>query len=201
MSGKDDDIWAAYGRGVKKLKEEPAQKASVSAPPAPQKKNEGPLPPDADLPEAWREKIEQEETKQEKKAEKTEKAPLPVPPPEKTSATKTPPAPQPLDLRIERNLSLGDVVIEARLDLHGKTEQEAHEQLSAFVETQQKRGKRLVLVITGKGREEAPSPLRANVPRWCEVAPLAEKILAVRFAAPHHGGEGAYYVLLKKKGV
>ncbi len=70
---------------------------------------------------------------------------------------------EPLDLRVERNMSLGDVVIEAKLDLHGQTEQAAYDAFSSFVETQQARGKRLLLVITGRGAEGA-SVLRANLP-------------------------------------
>ncbi len=128
------------------------------------------------------------------KPEREEKEQISVASPPRGAA---PAKSEPLDLRVERNLSLGDVVIEARLDLHGKTEAQAHETLAAFVEKQQKLHRRLVLVITGRG-QDGGSVLRANLPRWCEASPLAEAVRAVRFAAPHHGGEGAYYVLLKK---
>ncbi|MDX9689655.1 MAG: hypothetical protein EOM37_06250 [Proteobacteria bacterium] len=105
---------------------------------------------------------------------------------------------EPLDLRIERNLSLGDVVIEARTDLHGHTEQEAHEKLVSFLQQAYQRGRRVVLVITGKGTNNG-SVLRQNIPRWCDVSPLSQIVLAIRSAAAHHGGEGAYYIVLRKQ--
>lgn len=103
-----------------------------------------------------------------------------------------------LDGRVERNIKSGDVIIEARLDLHGKTFQEAHETLSGFIQTQAKRGRRMLLVITGRGRSNEAS-LRTDVPRWCAEMPLRAHILAVRPAAPNHGGEGAWYVVLKRQ--
>ena len=102
--------------------------------------------------------------------------------------------PEILDVRVERNLSLGDVMIEAKIDLHGKTEDEAHDAFQDFLEKQSNLNRRVLLVITGKS-----GILRKNLPRWCEVAPLCDKVLAVRTAALHHGGDGAYYLLLRKK--
>lgn len=197
MTQKDDEIWAAYGKGVKTFKPSaapPAPKPETASPvPSPTQNASVQTPPLATtMPEEWKKIIETEPASAPERPafqEETPPAPPSPPPPSRR---------EPLDLRVERNLSLGDVVIEARLDLHGQTEADAHEALLAFVEAQQKRGKRLVLVITGKGHDEKPSALRANVPRWCDVPPLAEKILAVRFAAPHHGGDGAYYILLRK---
>ena len=95
-------------------------------------------------------------------------------------------------------MSLGDVVIEAKLDLHGQTEASAYDAFKEFVETQSKRGKRMLLVITGKGAG-GESVLRANLPRWCDVPPFDNLVLAVRTAAQHHGGDGAYYILLRKR--
>lgn len=180
MTESDDDIWALYAKGVQRLS---AEKET----PPPKKKKAAAPKTEPVFPTAWQEgaPLPPEPPKEETK----KKEPLPKIAPEKA---------EPLDIRIERNLSLGDVVIEARLDLHGLTEQAAHEELIAFIETQQARGRRLTLVITGRGRA-GESVLRANLPRWCEVAPLAGKIQALRQAAPHHGGDGAYYVLLRKK--
>jgi len=194
---KDDDVWAAYARGVKKTKESDASAApSVTAPPplpASPARAAHPRVSIETMPDVWRKAIEQEP------AAKTAKPVIAAPMPE------LPPAPaptvwkrEPLDLRVERNLSLGDIVIEAKIDLHGQTEAQAHEALLSFVEKQQRLGRRVTLVITGRGRDGA-SVLRQNLPRWCDVAPLLEAVLAVRTAAPHHGGEGAYYLLLRKK--
>ncbi len=181
--GADDEIWQLYAKGVKKLSAEKEPPLPSKKKPKKQEEKNNPLP------EAWTavsEAAPQESSpaKEESKAEKQ--------PAKETKVWKK----EPLDLRVERNLSLGDVVIEGRLDLHGLTESEAHERLLVFIDAAFGRGKRLVLVITGKGGEGV---LRANVPRWCNVPPLDERVLAVRAAAPHHGGEGAYYILLRKK--
>lgn len=179
--GADDEIWQLYAKGVKKLA------AEKEAPLPPKKKPKKQEAKNEPLPEAWTAAMETKAQDPLSLEIKTEKQPAK----EKKAWKK-----EPLDLRVERNLSLGDVVIEGRLDLHGLTESEAHEQLLVFIEAAFGRSKRLVLVITGKGGEGV---LRANMPRWCDVPPLDECVLAVRAAAPHHGGEGAYYVLLRKK--
>src|SRR5690242_14081464 len=48
-------------------------------------------------------------------------------------------------------LKRGQWPIEARLDLHGKTQIEAHRALAAFVLRSREAGYRCVLVITGRG--------------------------------------------------
>ncbi len=91
-------------------------------------------------------------------------------------------------------MSLGDVVVEGRMDLHGRTEQQAYDDYLSFVQQQSGRGKRMLLVITGKS-----GVLKTNLPRWSGTSPFNQYIMAVRTAARQHGGEGAYYILLHKK--
>ena len=94
---------------------------------------------------------------------------------------------------------------EARIDLHGMTLAEAHPALISFVLGSRAKGRRFVLVITGKGRvndDFAPMPARAgrlrhDVPRWLGLPPLAGAVLQVAPAHPRHGGEGALYVYLR----
>lgn len=182
----DDDaeaIWGSYAKGVKKLH----SKEDRTEPPTKPKKRPAPL---QEEPLPWPEINDATPPAIEVKP----------PEPPKPVAQTRPWKKEPLDPRVERNMSLGDVFIEAKLDLHGRTEQEAYNAFVAFIEAQQKRGKRMLLVITGKGGEAGTSVLRANLPRWCTVAPFDDDVLAVRTAAPHHGGDGAYYVLLRKGG-
>ena len=47
--------------------------------------------------------------------------------------------------------------------------------------------------------EEEPGVLKRNLPRWLAMPPLADKVLAIRPALPQHGGEGAFYVLLRRE--
>lgn len=96
-----------------------------------------------------------------------------------------------------------------RIDLHGMTQQVAHEQLRRFLSDCQLRQTRLVLVITGKGRGSFTSAdgapmryegvLRRLVPMWLESPSFRGLILDFNMAARHHGGEGALYVRLQKK--
>lgn len=94
----------------------------------------------------------------------------------------------------------GHMPIEARLDLHGMTQDEAHRALDGFVSHHRKHGTRCVLVITGKGRSDGGTIgiLRQAVPRWLNEGSNRRHILAFAEAQAKHGGGGAIYVLLKR---
>ncbi len=106
-----------------------------------------------------------------------------------------------LDKRTRERLKRGQLPIEARLDLHGLTRDEAHRGLIDFILGAHEAGRRTVLVITGKGLrpEGGAGILRGEVPRWINQPPLRERVLAFCHAQPKHGGQGALYVLLKRK--
>jgi DNA-nicking Smr family endonuclease len=99
----------------------------------------------------------------------------------------------------------GKLSPEGRIDLHGMTLAEAHPALISFILGSRAKGRRFVLVITGKGRvtdDMAPMPARAgrlrhDVPRWLTLPPLAGAVLQVTPAHRRHGGEGALYVYLR----
>jgi len=128
---------------------------------------------------------------------------LPVPP--RTPRTR-PPAPgqfADIDKRTAERFRRGEIAIEARLDLHGLTQAEAHRRLDGFVVRAAASGTRMLLVITGKG-ERGPDGrrggvLRDGVPRWLAEPGLRPLVLAIAHAQPKHGGGGALYVLLRKK--
>jgi DNA-nicking Smr family endonuclease len=104
-----------------------------------------------------------------------------------------------VDKRLAERLRRGQLSIEATLDLHGLTQEEAHRRLDGFLADAAQAGHRCVLVITGKGiwRSEA-GVLREMVPRWLNEAPNRARVLAIAHAQPRHGGLGALYVLLKR---
>lgn len=120
---------------------------------------------------------------------------------------------EPLQTRTMRKLRTGRIEIEARLDLHGYRQREAHQALRRFISSSQARGQRWVMVITGKGAgggvtrgsEDAltgfdePGVLRRNVPRWLAEPDLRPLVVGYEPAAPHHGGNGALYVHLRRK--
>ncbi|MGB5869701.1 MAG: Smr/MutS family protein [Albidovulum sp.] len=101
----------------------------------------------------------------------------------------------------------GKLKPEARIDLHGMTLAEAHPELIGFILGAHTAGKRLVLVITGKGKirdDYGPIPqrvgaLRHQVPHWLAAPPLGSAILQITPASQKHGGEGAYYVYLRRQ--
>ncbi|MBL4806577.1 MAG: Smr/MutS family protein [Rhodobacteraceae bacterium] len=114
-----------------------------------------------------------------------------------------------MDQRTHTKMRKGKLKPEARLDLHGMRAAHAHVELLAFVRRCHGGGKRLILVITGKGnstRDEGaimPSRqgiLRHSLPHWLSSAEMRPMILQITPAHLRHGGGGAYYVYLKRKG-
>ena len=106
-----------------------------------------------------------------------------------------------VDKSTATRLKKGRQPIEGRLDLHGMTQSEAHPALDTFIENAYRAGKRAVLVITGKGTKSDGSVgvLRQAVPRWLNLTPNRARILAFSHATAKDGGEGALYVLIKRK--
>lgn len=109
-------------------------------------------------------------------------------------------APQ-LDGRTEIRLKRGQMPIDGRLDLHGYTQEQAHRLLHEFITNAHARGKRCLLVITGKGGRglDGEGILKRRLPQWLSLPPLRDMVLKVFQAAPQHGGSGAAYVYLKRQ--
>jgi len=116
-------------------------------------------------------------------------------------------APVQMDQKAFTKLKRGKMKPEGRIDLHGMTLDRAHPALTRFILSAHKSGKRLVLVITGKGKmrdDGGPIPvrhgvLRHQVPQWLQMAPLSSAVLQVSQAHISHGGGGAYYVYLRRQ--
>lgn len=120
---------------------------------------------------------------------------IPAPPPK--------PAPnvEPLDRKLKRRLARGAVNIDARLDLHGKTQSQAHAALLRFLHKAQSDGARFVLVITGKGtrNDGERGVLKRQVPLWLRLPEFRGYIAGVEDAHVGHGGEGALYVQIRRQ--
>ncbi len=105
----------------------------------------------------------------------------------------------PLEKPVKKKLAKGRLPIEARLDLHGLYQDEAHDLLLDFLLRAWDRGLRHVLVITGKGSSMgSEGALRRAVPLWFSKAEFRILISSYEWAARHHGGEGAMYVRLSR---
>jgi len=128
-------------------------------------------------------------------------APAVAPPPSRTRLPPLEPGRSAgVDRRTDDRLRRGQMAIEARIDLHGLTQAAAYDALAHFVASSHAVGRRCVLVITGKGPvSQGGGVLRTMVPRWLAEAGLRRRILALHRAQPRDGGDGALYVLLKRK--
>jgi DNA-nicking Smr family endonuclease len=80
------------------------------------------------------------------------------------------------------------------IDLHGFTRERAYQALTQYVENCQRKNHRYLLVITGKGH----GIIRSSVQSWLRDGNLSSMILSFSTARPEHGGEGAFYVILRK---
>jgi DNA-nicking Smr family endonuclease len=129
---------------------------------------------------------------------------LPPPPapraPAKPAAPPLPPL-APLDRKLKTRIARGTAAIDARLDLHGMTQAEAHGALLRFLRAAQGKGATIALVITGKGArgEGERGVLKRQVPLWLKLPEFRAYVVGFEDAAPPHGGEGALYVRLRKR--
>ncbi|WP_281981120.1 Smr/MutS family protein [Thalassorhabdomicrobium marinisediminis] len=111
-----------------------------------------------------------------------------------------------MDKKAYGRMRRGKLKPDARIDLHGMTLAQAHPALTGFIMRSASAGHRLVLVITGKGKNRddgGPIPtkfgvLRHQVPQWLKMAPLNSLVLQVTESHIRHGGQGAYYVYLRR---
>ena len=106
-----------------------------------------------------------------------------------------------VDKRTANRFRRGQMAIDGRLDLHGYTQEPAYAALRGFITGAAGAGRRCLLVVTGKGyrAEDGVGVLRAAVPRWLNQPPLRDLVLAIAPAQPRDGGDGAFYVLLRRR--
>ena len=96
--------------------------------------------------------------------------------------------------------------VEAVLDLHGLTEDEAFARVDSFIPQSYALGRRCVMIITGKGIRVHPDEdvfavkgvLRKQVPQWLNMARVRAMILVYKHPSEKVGGNGALYILLRR---
>lgn len=103
-----------------------------------------------------------------------------------------------LDGSWDQRLRRGQVSPDRVIDLHGYTLADAHSVLSAALNDAVADGARVLLVITGKGRGDRPSRIKAELAEWLGAGGLRHHIAALRPAHPRHGGGGAHYLILRR---
>lgn len=119
----------------------------------------------------------------------------------------------PVDRSGEKKLRKGGINIDARIDLHGMYQTQALATLTRFLVEAAARGHKTVLVITGKGiqlekgghalapweRRDAPGVIKRKLPEWLGYPQLSQLVSGYAPSHAKHGGEGAYYVTLRRK--
>jgi DNA-nicking Smr family endonuclease len=161
---------------LKRRRPQPAEKKAVAAKPKPAKKAAGKKPPVA--------------------APVTPPRPIarPAPPPDIAASDYAG-----VDRRTAERFRRGKLPIEGRLDLHGLYQGAAQDALTRFITDSAASGRRMVLVITGRGSREGSGVLRDRLPQWLNQPPCRAHVLAFTSARPEHGRDGAFYVLLRRK--
>jgi DNA-nicking Smr family endonuclease len=115
----------------------------------------------------------------------------------------------PLGRRLKQRVARGREPIDARLDLHGMTQQQAHAALLRFLHRAQDNGVKTALVVTGKGLRRSssgaeydaadrPGVLKRQVPLWLALPEFRQLVVGFDDAHVGHGGEGALYVRLRR---
>jgi DNA-nicking Smr family endonuclease len=130
------------------------------------------------------------------------RGPLSAPARPAPAATRPAPQLEPFDRRLKQRLARGTAPIDARIDLHGKTQSAAYGQLLSFLRRAQAEGAKFVLVITGKGARDDGSErgvLKRQVPHWLELPEFRGYVVGFERAHAGHGGAGALYVRIRRQ--
>lgn len=101
--------------------------------------------------------------------------------------------------QVFRRLKRGDFALDAEIDLHGMRVTEARSELQTFLRDCIEQGLHSVRIIHGKGTRSGPDGpiLKPSVHHWLS---LWDEVLAFASSQPRHGGNGAVYALLKRRG-
>lgn len=97
---------------------------------------------------------------------------------------------------VYRKFRLGKYELDARLDLHRRTVEQARSEVFRFIEDAMKYDLRTLIILHGKGEKEAvPALLKSWTNKWLREF---DDVIAFHSAQPQHGGTGAVYVMLRK---
>ncbi|WP_395328704.1 Smr/MutS family protein [Novosphingobium sp. BL-8H] len=183
LTAEEAQVWAQVARTVTPLEKRRPKAAApepvpaqivVSPPPPPAKKVKGRVP-----------------------------APLP---PKPVAAKPQAESQLQLDGSWEKRISKGTLMPDFSLDLHGSSLDQAYVRLMHGLTQAKSMGARVVLVVTGKSRPvdamdrgTARGAIRAKITDWLAASEHSHDIVAIRGAHRRHGGQGALYVVLKKR--
>lgn len=129
-------------------------------------------------------------------------------PPYQAPLPSAPPPDKGVEPSVHRKVARGRIDIDGTIDLHGMTQAQARSALHHYIHARAARGDRTILVITGKGLKtdndyiaamSERGILRTMLPIWLSEPSLAPLVSGWSVAARGHGGEGAWYVRLRRQ--
>jgi len=112
---------------------------------------------------------------------------------------------------IKKSIKKGSFKIDKKIDFHGKTLLESEERFSSSISECYNSGHRCLLFVTGKGLfktkdlDNVYQPklyhgvIRSAFINWVKSKKFSKHILSFEQASVNHGGDGAFYVYLRKK--
>jgi DNA-nicking Smr family endonuclease len=105
-----------------------------------------------------------------------------------------------IDRRLAQRLHRGDFAVQAHLDLHGYTVDEAKDAVDRFLTAVYASGRRCVRLVHGRGHNSIDNRpvLKEQVRLWLSHGRLSRLVLAFATAPATDGGAGAVYVLLRR---
>ena len=110
-----------------------------------------------------------------------------------------------IDKNLIRKIKKGTIKIEGELDLHGQTLEESKRLSTDFIRINFKYQRRLLLIITGKGKRlgieegwKGIGVLKESLPKWISTSNISKFIIWFDKAPANKGGDGAMLVYLKK---
>jgi DNA-nicking Smr family endonuclease len=112
---------------------------------------------------------------------------------------------------IKKAIKKGSFVINKKVDFHGKTLLESEEKFNNTILECYNSGNRCLLFVTGKGLFKSKKSENTNQPKlyygvirsefvsWAKSKKFSKHILSFEKASIEHGGDGAFYIYLRKK--
>jgi DNA-nicking Smr family endonuclease len=96
-----------------------------------------------------------------------------------------------------KKFRLGQYELEARLDLHKLSVDEARKEVYRFIKECFQYELRTAIILHGKGdrNPDKVAILKSHLAVWL---PQIDEVMAFHSAQRHHGGTGAVYIMLKK---
>ena len=111
---------------------------------------------------------------------------------------------------LKKGIKKGSFYIDKKIDFHGKSLLESQEEFNNTIIDSYNSGQRCLVFVTGKGlfksknHEESDKPklyhgiIRSSFVEWVRSKKFAKYILSFEQASIEHGGDGAFYVYLRK---